>query len=521
MRSILTLILILLTFSTQIYAASADEIELVVLDGNIIEFAYLSTILTSNIVVDNNSTLILRNMVVQLSVRGEENYGIIIDDSSTLILENSTVTSLGNQSLIEVSNSSNIMGSKGSSLNGFQTLKLQNASTISFVDCISTIKSIEGTTKSMKFNGTDSAITYVNVTCPSILIDSSHLGDLIAEVDELNGKEVKIGKLDVNCSFLDINGITSNEINITSLGNVSITDASVEWATVYSPINVTIVDSKFGTLKLGENGQVYNVSTYKARLTRAGGTINTFNSSYVERYWYLKVNVTDLTGFPMPAKIEIFDHEMNLVKTVRSTIQGEYSNSTMAEVITDNKTSFFGNYRLRAYFNITEGILTLDTISTEESLTLDTNREVNLMFSDVIYGLSATNITLNRAVVRMGDKVRVEGVIRLPIRDEFIEITYTKPDGTELVKAVRTQENGTFVTDIRPDMVGSWAVHADWFGGRSYSEEYVTVSRKTYVYVEEAPASFDIILKIFPAIIIIIGIMMGIAFVFISSRKRF
>ncbi|MFW9943141.1 MAG: hypothetical protein ACFFFT_19035, partial [Candidatus Thorarchaeota archaeon] len=215
---------------------------------------------------------------------------------------------------------------------------------------------------------------------------------------------------------------------------------------------------------------------------------------------------------------EIYDHDKNLVETVQANVHGMYYEPTVAEIVAENSTSFIGNYRLVAYFNITEGVMTLDTISTEKTIKLDTNKDVKLRFADVILGLSSTEISLEKAVIRMGDNVKINGTIEVPVSGEIVEVTYSRPDGTEFLRGSTTDNEGKFINEIQTDMEGRWAVTADWINGSSYLENPVTVSRKEYFYVDPAVGTMTILLRVVPVLIIVMATIIGIAFLFIKTK---
>jgi len=509
--------LILLMAFSQLYNASADELRLEVLNGDVVLMENLSTILTSDIVVDNNSTLILRNMDLQLSIRGEKTYNIIIDRNSTLILENTNITSLSNASTIRATHSG-LVGKLGSSIIGFQNFTLQNSSIVSLNDFDLLVKNVNGSMNSLELVNTNCSLTIFNFSCPTVSVDSSSIGEMYGNVGDLECRKTNVRYLNVNCSVADLEDISSISMKIQATEPVSITRASADTSSIFSEVNTTITDSSFGNLTMGQIGQAYNVTILKTALVGAGGTIYAFKNSTIERYWYLTVNVTDLTNFPIPAKIEIYDHDKNLVKTVQANVHGMYYEPTLAEIVTDESTSFIGNYRLVAYFNITEGVMTLDTISTEKTIKLDTNIDVKLRFADVILGLSSTEISLERAVIRLGDNVEINGTIEVPVSGEVVEVTYSRPDGTEFLRGSTTDNEGKFINEIQTDMEGRWAVTADWINGSSYLENPVTVSRKEYFYVDPAVGTATILVRVVPVLIIVMATIIGIAFLFIKTK---
>ncbi|KON28138.1 hypothetical protein AC481_02545 [miscellaneous Crenarchaeota group archaeon SMTZ-80] len=523
MRTLIILTILAILILPQIGYVHPQIEEIYVSDGNIIELRNLSSIYTNNIVVERNSTLILRNMELQLSVRGEKNYNLSVDNDSSLILENSNIISLGNESIIRVSNSSKIIGTKGSSLLGFNIFSLQNSLNISFTESNLEIDLINGTTENLMLTNSNCSKTAINVTSRRILLDSSNIEILNLETEELEGMFVTAKTLNFNCTSATLTGISSDEMNVSAIERISLSRSNIGDSNLYSSGNVTVLDSTFGNLKVGTGGKLYNVTTLESPLIRAGGMIYVYENSTLERYWYMKVNVTDITGFPIPAKIEIYDHLDNLENTVVANSKGLYSQPTLAEITTYNATTFVGNYRLKAYYNLTEQVgrqvMTLDTISTEENIHLDSNMEAHLKFFDVILGLSPITLSVNPNTVLVGDTITINGTIKMPISGEAIEIIYEKPDNTTLSKIANTDERGKFITEIKPDKEGRWMIHADWIGGTSYLENSATVSRKTSFFVEGRLGPFAIIFRIMPIFIIVIAVIIGVAFIFIRAKR--
>ncbi len=385
------------------------------------------------------------------------------------------------------------------------------------------VPSINGSTVEMEIVNTNCDGTTLNVASSRISMDSAKFSHLIANVTDVEGRGIDAETMSVDCGSADLNSLSCRDMNISAVNKALLSNGNIETSRFYSLGNATITDSTFGALTVGLKGKLLNVTTSKTPLTRAGGMVYTFNGSDIERYWYLKINVTDITGFPIPADIEIYDHELNLQKTVKADETGIYNELTLAEVMINKTIDFVGNYRLRAYFQLTEQrgeeILTLDTISTEGILSLDSNKEVNLVFADVIYGLTATTASVNPVVCRLGDTVKVSGEIKTQIVGEAIELVYTRPDGSTMSTAAITGQNGTYASDFKPDMVGRWVVYANWIGGVSYMGESLTISRKVSFYVEEPLAFSTLVIRVLPALIVIMAVMIGVAFIFMKKSK--
>jgi len=76
--------------------------------------------------------------------------------------------------------------------------------------------------------------------------------------------------------------------------------------------------------------------------------------------------------------------------------------------------------------------------------------------------------SVSPSVVTLGSPVTVTGNIPIPAYDT-VQLTYTKPDMSDLVRIVPTDSDGSFIDTYNPDIVGIWGITAAWDGAESYN----------------------------------------------------
>jgi hypothetical protein len=504
---------IILVFTLHFHVAFPEEVAVSVSNGGTIVWSDLTVVKTGDIYVGGNSTLILRNVLLQLSIRGEKSYNITVADHSTLILEASNVTSLSGLSTITVANSSNILLRDGSSLNGFQTLNLNNASLTSIVDGTLKVNHVNGSTRILELARTLAPDTQINITAQKASANLVEAKSVQLAAGQLEVKDLKVEVFTANCSVSTLNRLRAKALYVNASSDVYIHGAEADVSTVYSPLNATLTDSTFGVLTVGVEGQVYNVTTFNAPLTRAGGIIYTYGNLTVKRYWYLQVNVTDITGVPVPADVEVRDYNMTLTASGKAGVDGVWRTPLLAEVITNSTPLFLGNYKIYAHYGNYAAKL--------DNLVLDTNKNVRLTFLEEVQGLTSITLTVNPPRLQLGGKVTVSGRLTPPIPGSAVELTFIKPDGLKLIQASITDEAGAFTAQLTPDIPGDWTVRAYWLGGEAYLKDWglAPFSRPAAFHVDPKPTPMKIMVRIFPILIVLIVVVIGVAFLFIQKRK--
>jgi hypothetical protein len=511
LRHELAAIIVIAAFTLQSCYALTQPTGIVVSDGNTVTVEDVSPILTGNIVIQKNSTLIFRNVALQLSVRGEASYNITVADRSSIVLRNSSITSLGGISTIRIANYSYLTLDRGSSLNGFRQLRLENASSLFCREAKLGIDSISGSTRRLDFVKVDAAKTVLNISALTTDIYATQLKDLYLSTVQLGITDVRFDTLLTRCVNARMNGAQGQRMNINATGQVYVSTSNVKTSGVYTPTNTTIVDSTFGTLTAGLKGNLYNVTTLSAYLTKAGGAIYTYNGTDLERYWKFEANIADLTFMPVPASVEIRDNNMTLVDTVKAGPFGRAETLLLAEITTNSTPLFVGNYKVSAHYK--------NYVTKQENLLLNGNKRMNLNFPDEIPGLASVTLSIVPDRILVGEKVTVRGQIRAPLKDNTVELTYIGPDGSRIARATITDSEGRFTDQLQLHAAGTWRVQAYWLGGEAHSEGVAPMSKPAVFYALTRLTMFSLMIIVLPIVVISIAVIIGVAFILLKKRQ--
>ncbi|MHC3129498.1 MAG: DNRLRE domain-containing protein [Candidatus Bathyarchaeota archaeon] len=86
----------------------------------------------------------------------------------------------------------------------------------------------------------------------------------------------------------------------------------------------------------------------------------------------------------------------------------------------------------------------------------------------VIGYATQTFCSVSPSVVTLGGSVTVTGGIPLPQYDT-VQLTYTRPDMSTIVRTVATDSDGNFMDTYTPDIEGMWSATAAWDGAEGYN----------------------------------------------------
>ena len=123
--------------------------------------------------------------------------------------------------------------------------------------------------------------------------------------------------------------------------------------------------------------------------------------------------------------------------------------------------------------------------------------------------------------VTQGESLTVSGSIEPSVSGANVTLTYTKPDGSSLVRHVLTEADGSYRDYYEPSEVGSWSVETSWGGdpgnhaSRSRSLDLSVVEPE--IETEESSGGGGI--PGFPLETTIIGLILGIALHFVMRRR--
>jgi len=181
-----------------------------------------------------------------------------------------------------------------------------------------------------------------------------------------------------------------------------------------------------------------------------------------------------------------------------------------AELINGTRTIFTGNYRIKAtYMNYATG---------EYPVALDGNKDVRVKFIESVPIISTTKLTLSTTKISVGDTVRFEGSINTRKPNEFVEVFAIGPGDVKIRQAFKTDENGIFKGEYRLQTEGRWYFYAEWLGGAS--QGISTKSQAFIVAVDPRPPLTLLLVRALPLVVVVLGVMIGIAFLALSRRRK-
>ncbi|OGD54005.1 hypothetical protein A3K80_00095 [Candidatus Bathyarchaeota archaeon RBG_13_38_9] len=468
---------------TELYVDGEDE--MIVSDR--------ALILTGNITVMNASELMITSSDIQLSIRGERSYNVSILDEGNMIISNSTLNTLSNASLVKLLDNGQLKVIN-SNLTDFKSLSTSSNSTLIVQGSRVNINKIICTGKNISF--TESSMPH---------------GDLNVTVTEVNLEDF-IGDnifLDMNNSVLK--SIQCNLLKIRTVDSVYLNESKIKNCEIESKNETFVVDSTFESLTLNSSGIAINVSTSEGG-ARAGGAIRAAENSTTKilRYWYLTLNVTEMAGLGIPAKITVEDYFGNTILEGKSDVYGLYTEPIIAEIINSTKTVFVGNYKVKAtYANVT---------TKYTPIVLDRNVDIDLQFKSPIPLETSTKLMVPPDAVMVDESVKIEGWIVKELPEEDIEIVASGPGNSSFTLICKTDENGVFEKEFSLNTEGQWTVYADWIGGASYGQRF-TKSQAFMLTVQPRPSLMILLIQALPIAVVVIGILTTITFLALGRSK--
>jgi len=95
---------------------------------------------------------------------------------------------------------------------------------------------------------------------------------------------------------------------------------------------------------------------------------------------------------------------------------------------------------------------------------------------------SVLTCALSTSSVDIGNALTVSGFLGPYVQSVELQVTFTQPDGTEVIFDVTT-DDGNYVLDFQPDQLGEWEVQSSWIGDSGHSESRSEV--RTLTVLEE------------------------------------
>ena len=467
--------------------------ELIVENGQSVIVSASTIILTGNITVKDQGQLLVMRSRLQLSIRGERTYNVSVRNSASMVMQGSVLESLSATSMMTLSENASLT-LIDSQVTGFSQLLSIGASTFAAQGSTLNVGYVILAGKSVSMIGTSMPKGQLGIYATS------------TELVEFKGNRVFMNS---TRSVLDKLKCTTLELHSVDLMHVNNTNAGT--AVFGSRQKVVATDSIFGSLTFLSPGIATNVTvTVKGTQARAGGPIYAVFNTTVVRYWYLKVNVTDLAGTGVPAEIVVTDYMNKTAAIEKADVNGIALRAFPAELINGTRTIFTGNYRIKArYMNYATG---------EYPVALDGNKDVRVKFIESVPIVSTTKLTLSTTKISVGDTVRFEGSINTRKPNEFVEVFAIGPGDVKIRQAFKTDENGVFKGEYRLQTEGRWYFYAEWLGGAS--QGISTKSQAFIVAVDPRPPLTLLLIRALPLVVVVLGVMIGIAFLALSRRKK-
>jgi len=133
-------------------------------------------------------------------------------------------------------------------------------------------------------------------------------------------------------------------------------------------------------------------------------------------------------------------------------------------------------------------------------------------------GKSVLSVSVNPPATQTDETVSVSGALSPPLAVP-IELIYTRPDGFEMTKQVRTSSEGTFTDSFSPDLTGFWSIRARWAGDE---ERFGSESQPVSLSVKAAPGQpsiWEMIIGIL-TLIIFIAVIIALIYLLIHRVRR-
>jgi len=467
--------------------------ELIVDRGKSVVVSGSTIILTGNITVRDDGQLLVVQSRIQMSIRGEKTYNVSIHNSGTMIMQGSVLESLSGASRMTLSENSSLLLAS-SEITGFAELLSLGDSTVAAQAATLDVGNVLLFGKSASLMGTSmpKGLLSINATAAELV---TFKGDRVF----MNASKSTLRELD--CNTLELHSVDAMYLNSTRAGT----------ALLDSRQRIIVTDSTFGNLTYLSSGIATNVVvTVEGTQSRAGGPIYAGFNTTVLRYWYLKVNVTDLAGTGIPAQITVTDYMNKTAATEQADINGIYLRAFPAEIVNETRAIFIGNYRIKARY------LNYSTVS--YPVVLDGNKDVWVAFTQSVPVETTTKLTVSTYKIRAGDKVRFEGYVNIGKPNEFVEVYAIGPGNSTMQKAYTTDKNGAFKGEYTLSEVGQWYIYADWLGGAA--QGISTKSQAFIVVVDPRPSMTLLLLRALPVVIVVLGLLIAVAFLVLGRRKK-
>ncbi|MEM2998379.1 MAG: carboxypeptidase-like regulatory domain-containing protein [Thermoproteota archaeon] len=474
-----------------ILAVRSEEGELTVGGDGRVVISGRALVLTGNVTVKDAGQLIIEGSRVQLSIRGEKAYNVSVLDYGRMLCVNSGLETLSTASIIRLSGhgnltliNANVTGFNGLYSTGNSTLKLQGGRL--------NLGSVDFEGKSV-----------------SLIGGSMPKGEMTVKAERVEVENFKADKMVMQVKESRLKRLEGDLLKVNSAQPVYLNNSKVKDCYLRSDGEVVVADSSFESLAFLSSGVAVNTTTTGGGESKAGGAIYAGDNAVVHRYWYLRVEVTDLAGAAIPAKVIVTDYFGNMVAEGEADVEGVFRRPMLAEVVNGSKTVFVGNYRVRAeYLNYTTRFT---------PIVLDGNRDVKLRFTEYVPLKTATVLTVSPTTVKVGNPVKVRGWITSGQPGEYVEVVAIGPGELRIESAYKTGDGGIFEGEFKPNVEGRWIIYAEWMGGPQ--REGSTKSRAFTIIAEPRPSIPVLLIRAMPITIVVLGVITAISFLALARMK--
>jgi hypothetical protein len=183
----------------------------------------------------------------------------------------------------------------------------------------------------------------------------------------------------------------------------------------------------------------------------------------------IKVPITAQTlviGQPVSLKVEVSSiggFSSNVLLDLLGVPSGVSYSFDPATVIPKPDSPATSTLRLAASTDAVPGDYEVDVAGTSGGTTQKSTMKLTIQPVS-----TQLNVKLALTNIRRGDAIPVSGEISPTVPGAAINLIYTRPDGTEFTRTVKTSSSGVFSDQYIPDKVGGWKIRAEYNGDNAH-----------------------------------------------------
>jgi len=158
---------------------------------------------------------------------------------------------------------------------------------------------------------------------------------------------------------------------------------------------------------------------------------------------------------------------------LNSTISRSYAGSNRVVNCMDYSGSLFGmNTTQTMYWDKATGMLCemfMEISMPTNSYVTTTSTSLVMIETNLWKIATELSCSVSKSAIIEGDSIVVSGSLRATLSGKTVTLTYRRPDGSTLNRAVTTGSDGSYSDSYTPDATGSWSVAASWEGDSTHS----------------------------------------------------